>query len=44
MMLLFWFWVSSAVLLIAAQLNKVIEDDAHESPLSARVNRSSGSA
>jgi membrane protein len=26
MMLLFWFWVSSAILLLAAQLNKVVED------------------
>ena len=26
MMILFWFWVSSTVLLFAAQLNQVIED------------------
>ena len=26
MVLLFWFWISSLVLLTAAQMNKIIED------------------
>jgi membrane protein len=36
MVLMFWFWISSVVLLVAAQMNQVIED---ASPLGKRYGQ-----
>jgi membrane protein len=41
MMLLFWFWMSSLVLLTAAQINKLIED---ASPLGRKIGQKNTSA